>query len=168
MNVGTLNVPTCSVSSFTTCNTAGRASSTAMVGMLVLLGFSGASGLWAQDSVSHWQDLLAGAKLERGSHVSSGEGAGSTVKMSWDLCRDGTFHSSHSSTASAEVPGSVSLSTNQVSHTGRWSVEIQGQEAFLVLTQRDGRRITYHLTSDGQTTSLNGDRVSHRRSPLCP
>ena len=140
----------------------------AVAGVLVLLGFSGAGTVWAEDLVSHWKELLAGAKLERQSHVSSGSGAGAGLSTTWDLCRDGTFHSSHSSTASVEAPGSLSLSTNAVTHTGRWSVEIRGEEALLVLMYRDGRRIAHALSADGPTTSLDGERVTSMRSSICP
>ena len=124
--------------------------------------------MWAEDLLGQWNELLTGAKLERRLHASSGAAAESSVMTTWDLCRDGTFHSSQSATASVKVPGSLSLITNQVSHTGRWSVEIRGQDALLVFTPRDGQRSTYTLTSDGQETYLDGERVVRTRSPVCP
>lgn len=138
-----------------------------VTGGVLLFGFSAASAIWAEDIVSDWEDILTGTKLELQSHVSAGAAAGSGVRSTWDLCRDGTFHSSHSSTASVEIPGSKSLSTNQVSHAGKWRVEGQGQNALLILTYREGQGITYQLTSDSQTIYLQGDRVSHTKSLVC-
>ena len=139
----------------------------AIVGSLVFLANLWTGALYAEDSVGSWVELLSGAKFVR--QATSGvTGAESKVKMSWDLCPNGVFYSSQAATASVEAPGSMSLSTNQVTHTGRWSVEIQGSDALLVLTQRDGRRITYHLTSDAGTTFLEGEPVRQTRSTVCP
>jgi len=114
-----------------------------------------------------WKDRLAGARLERQSHISRGAGAEAGVQSIWDLCRDGTFHTSHSSSASIDIPGSLSLSTNQVSDTGKWSVEIHDQDALLRLAFRNGRPITHRLHLEGPTMYLDGEQVSFTRSTLC-
>lgn len=119
-----------------------------------------------EDPGAHWKESLAGTKLEQQWHASGGP-TDATAKTTWHLCPDGTFRSSHSATASVEAQGSLSLSSNQVTHSGRWSVETRGQDVFLVLRQRDGRTISYRLSSDGQTTYLDGQGVIQTRSRLC-
>ena len=122
----------------------------------------------ADDPIGHWKESLAGTKLEQQSHASGGTTADARSTTTWHLCRDGTFRSTHSATASVVAPGSLSLSANQVTHRGRWSVESREQDASLVLTHRDGHTNSYRLTSDGQTTYLDGQPVLQTRSRLCP
>jgi len=138
------------------------------VAFILLIPFFVADAGQADDLIGHWKESLAGTKLEQQSHASGGTTTDATAKTTWHLCRDGTFRSSHSATASVEAHGSLSLSANQVTQRGRWSVENREQEAFLVLTQRDGHTISYRLTSEGQTTYLDGKAVTQTRSRLCP
>ena len=140
----------------------------AIVGSLVFLATSWTGALYAEDAVGSWVKLLSGMKLVRHAQASGVPGAESTVKMSWDLCPNGVFYSSQAATASVEAPGSISLSTNQVTHTGQWSVQTVGSDALLVLAQQDGRRITYHLTADSGTTFLEGEAVRQMPSTACP
>jgi hypothetical protein len=138
-----------------------------IVAILALLLFSDPGMLRAEDPVNY-MEMLSGAKLERNSRVSSGLGSDSSIKIAWDLCPDGTFRSSHSATSSVEGSGSQSLSINQTSNTGRWSVEMQGQDALLVLIPRGGQRTVYQLVFDGQTLYLEGEKVGRTRSRVCP
>jgi len=138
-----------------------------IVGIFALLIVSEPGMLRAEDP-ANYMEMLSGAKLERETRVSSGLGSASNIKIAWDLCPDGSFRSSHSATSSVEASGSQSLSMNQTSNTGRWSVEMQGQDAVLVLIPRGGQRTVYQLVFDGQTLYLEGEKVGRSRSRVCP
>ena len=141
-----------------------------LIGVLSLSGSLVETVAWSAEAgpVAQWEDLVAGMVLKRVVSTSSGDGGRINVTSVWHLCRDGRFRYSRSSSVSVEAPGSLGSSTNQVSQTGRWSVLSEGSEAFLVLKHSSGTQTSHSLVYDGESTSLDGERVIRMPSKECP
>jgi hypothetical protein len=115
-----------------------------------------------------WYDLLAGMMLKQLSSYSSGSSGGYSSTTVFHLCRDGSFSYYSGGSVSVYVEGATGGGTNESRDSGRWSVEVSGQEAFLVLDSDSGESVRLQLYYDGEKTFVNGARYFRVASDACP
>jgi len=101
--------------------------------------------------VAHgWQQLLKGARLTW--LESYGSGGGYSQRREIDLCQDGSFVLSGSSSISLDVGGAFGSGSGRSSGTGQWSVIGSDSDARLRLRFDDGSEWTPTISDrDGQT-----------------
>lgn len=119
------------------------------------------SGPGGQDSsqlAQEWQQFFNGMRATYLSSFSSGLSGGSSEKVEYDLCSDGQFAYSSSSSLSIDTGGASAFSGGSSANSGTWRIVTQGNQAFMELAWSDGdvSNITLEFTDD--KTYFNGSR----------
>lgn len=120
-----------------------------------------------QESTSGWGDMLKNARLTYMHTYSSGTGSyggyttggGFSDKEVIDLCAQGFFNHSSSSSMSIDTGGAFGHSSNSGQGSGTWKVIVnaQGQDV-LQLNFYNGQVYEYALSLEDNKTYLNGTR----------
>ena len=131
----------------------------------------GASGSRKPDTAGRtgpWYDLLSGMMLKQLSSYSSGSSGGYSSETVFHLCRDGSFSWYSGGSVSVYVDGGSGGTTSESRDSGQWSVEVSGDEAYLVLVSDNGETTRHSLYYDGEKTFMNGNRYFRVQSDVCP
>lgn len=122
--------------------------------------------------LQQWRQMLGGMMLKRMSSYYSGSFDGSYVGGSSSetlhLCSDGSFAYFSSSQVAADGGGGASgYSGGSGGNTGKWDLQMMGNQVTLVLSFDNGEQSQHVITYDGEKTLLDGERVYRVRSDRC-
>ena len=94
----------------------------------------GAAGVEQQPTASsalarQWDRKLRGMRLTELSRINGGQSGGGTSETHMYLCSDGRLFIDHESSIAIYVDGANASSGGRQSHTGRWRMVSQGEQA---------------------------------------
>ncbi|HEX9729070.1 MAG TPA: hypothetical protein VGA37_11245 [Gemmatimonadales bacterium] len=107
-----------------------------------------------------WDQWFRGKRLtQMSSYSSSGGSGGYSSHNTWDLCRDGRFFFSGSSSVSVDVGGASGYNGAQDAGAGQWRIVEQGPVGGVELRWAGGQVTQHRLEYQDQATYIDGTRT---------